>query len=92
MFAEGADEQLPDAKAGRYSRGRGISIRRPPDDEYPYESSYLFAEIFILFAYTMLVRLGLRVPWYVPTDLSRNVFEVGFEAFSRGSTDAADEI
>ena len=82
--------------ACRYSRGRGISIHRPPDDEYQlniYTSHRVYLpKFFMMFAYTMLVRLGLGVPWYVPTDLSRNVFEVGFEAFSRGSTDAADEI
>jgi hypothetical protein len=40
---------LPNAMAGRYSRGRGISIHRPPDDEYQvniYESSCFFAETF----------------------------------------------
>ena len=89
---------LPNAMAGRYSRGRGISIHRPPDDEYQlniYESSCLFAEIFYDVCLYDVGKIGFGsslVPSYVPTDLSRNVFEVGFEAFSRGSTYAADEI
>ena len=86
--------------ACRYSRGRGISIHRPPDDEYQlniYTShrACLFAEIFYDVCLYDVGKIGFGsslVPSYVPTDLSRNVFEVGFEAFSRGSTDAADEI
>jgi len=60
---------LPNAMACRYSRGRGISIHRPPDDEYQlniYTSHRVYLpKFFMMFAYTMLVRLGLGVPWYL---------------------------